>query len=152
MSSTLLAALLDQEKLKKAFTFQHKLCHDLESLIWVVVYAMMIRRRNVLSATDPTQSASFQDVLDGCWGVHSYTRLWANHGTMIMSGCSAMLQLVEGLWFPEPFEAAFFRDAMRVARGQAQDGVAITYEGLCALFEKYIQLGMEAKDSVVIST
>jgi len=25
-----------------AYTFQHRLYHDLESLIWVVVYAMMI--------------------------------------------------------------------------------------------------------------
>ena len=34
------------------FTFQHKSYHDFESLIWVVVYAMMIHHRNTLAATD----------------------------------------------------------------------------------------------------
>jgi hypothetical protein len=157
MSGGLLAALVRQNYCdrvgeKNDITFQHELCHDLEALIWVVVYAMMIRRRNHLAATDPTESAAFQDVLDDCWGLHSYSHIWYNHGAMIGSGCSAMYELVESLWFQEPLEATFFRGAMRLVRGQLQDDEAITYESLCALFEKYIRLGMEAKDSVVIST
>ena len=73
MSSVLLAALVNLESaskraVKNHFPFQHRLCHDLESLIWVVVYAMMVRRRNILAATDPDEYASFQSVLDSCWG------------------------------------------------------------------------------------
>jgi len=156
MSGGLLAALVNQEPLDKTgikndFTFQHRLCHDLESLIWVVVYAMMIRRRNLLATTDPTQSALFQNVLDQCWGVHSYSRLWCSHSVMISTGCSVLYQNVERLWFPEPREAAFFRGSMRLIRGQVQDDEAITYDSLCALLQKHIQLATEANDSIVVS-
>jgi hypothetical protein len=97
MSGSLLAALVDQGTfdnmgIKSDFTFQHRLCHDLESLIWVVVYAMMIRRRNLLAATDPKQSVLFQGVLDRCWGVHSYSHLWDQHGTMMNTGCSVRVE------------------------------------------------------------
>jgi hypothetical protein len=157
MSGGLLAALVDQAPLDKTgikndFTFQHKLCHDLESLIWVIVYAMMIRRRNHLAATDPTRSAAFQGVLDQCWGVHSYSHLWHDHSAMVLSGCSALYRHVERLWFPEPLEAAFFRGAMRLVHRQVLGDEAITYENLCALFQKHVQLATEAKDSIVIST
>jgi hypothetical protein len=154
MSGSLLAALVRQARgnnlgTKLDFTFQHRLRHDLESLIWVVVYAMMIRRRSLLAATDPQQSVLFQGVLDDCWGVHSYRRLWNHHGSMVSTGCSIEYSEVEELWFSEPLEAAFFRGAMRVVRGQAQDGEAITYESLCALLQKYIQLATEARDPTV---
>jgi hypothetical protein len=154
MSGSLLAALVEQKTddnmgTKCDFTFQHWLCHDLESLIWVVVYAMMIRRRNLLAATDPPQSALFQGVLDRCWGVHSYSHLWDHHGIMVFTGCSVRYSEVEKLWFPEPLEAAFFRGAMRLVRGQVQDDEDITYESLCALLQKHIQLATEARDPTV---
>jgi len=157
MSGGLLAALIahrarDRMGRKNDFTFQHRLCHDLESLIWVVIYAMMVRRRTVLAGTDQNQSELFQVVLDDCWGVHSYGHLWNNHMITIGTGCSVHSEIVEELWFPEPLEAEFFRVAMRLVRGQAQDGETITYESLCAILEKYIQLATEAKDSAVRST
>jgi len=156
MSGDLLAALIehrarDRMGLKNDFTFQHRLCHDLESLIWVVIYAMMVRRRKLLADTDQNQSELFQVVLNLCWGVHSYTHLWCNHNNMIGAGCSVRYKTVETLWFTEQLEAAFFRAAMRLVRGQAHDGEAITYESLCALLEKYIQLATEAKDFAVTS-
>jgi hypothetical protein len=154
MSGSLLAALikqaaLDNRGIKRDFTFQHRLRHDLESLIWVVVYAMMIRRRSLLAATDPKEFASFQDILNRCWGVRSYSHLCDHHGIMMNTGCSIELDIVEMLWFPEPFEAAFFRGAMRLVRGQVQDGEAITYESLCALLQKHIQLATDARDPTV---
>jgi hypothetical protein len=156
MSGSLLAALVGQATddnmgIKCDFTFQHRLRHDLESLIWVVVYAMMIRRRSLLAATDPKEFALFQGILDDCWGVHSYRHLWNNHITMMGTGCSVEYSTVERLWFPEPFEAAFFRGAMRLVRGQVQDGEAITYEILCSLLQKHIQLATEARDPTVNS-
>jgi len=71
---------------------------------------------------------------------------------MMSSGCSVQYDDIEVAWFPEPLEAAFFRAAMRLVRGQVQDGEAITYESLCALLEKYISLATEAKGSAVAST
>ena len=153
MSSVLLAALVNLDSTSKkginnAFSFQHRLCHDLESLIWVVVYAIMIRRRNILAAADPDEYRLFQNVLDCCC---SYSHLWNNHSIMMSTGCSVIYQTVETLWFPDPLEAAFFRDAMRLVRGQVQDGDAITYEGLSALLQKHIQHAKEAGDSPVPS-
>jgi hypothetical protein len=61
---------------------------------------------------------------------------------MMVTGCSSPFKLLVSLWFPDPREAAFFRDAMRLIRDQA-DGEPITYEGLCALFRKHINLAKE---------
>ena len=153
MSNDLLSALITVNRggIKNDFTFQHKLCHDFESLLWVVVYAMMIRRRNILASTDSDQSALFQGDLDRCWGGRSYGHIWSSHNNMVSAGCSPRYHNVEGLWFPDPVEAAFFRDAMRLVRGQEQDDKAITYEGVCAVFQKHIQLAKEASDSTVTS-
>ena len=156
MSNDLLSALDDQEPddeqgVNTEFSFQHRLCHDLESLIWVVVYAMMIRRRNALAATDPTQFTRFQAHLGRCWGGHSHAHLWSSHSNVISAGCSVTFRRVERSWFPDPHEAAFFRDAMRLVRGQAQDGIFITYEGLSALLQKHIRLAQDATNSTVTS-
>ena len=153
MSNDLLSALITVNRggIKNDFTFQHKLCNDLESLIWVVIYAMMIRRRNTLAATDSNQSALFQGDLDGCWGGHSYGHLWSSHNNMVSAGCSPRYHNVENLWFPVPVEAAFFRDSMRLVRGQEQDDKLITYDGLCTVFQKYIRLAREANESTVTS-
>jgi hypothetical protein len=71
---------------------------------------------------------------------------------MIGTGCSIDYEDVESLWFPDPLEAAFFRNAMRLVRGQVQDGQAITYESLCVLLKKHIHLATEATGSTVTST
>ena len=70
---------------------------------------------------------------------------------MMSTGCSVIYQTVETLWFPDPLEAAFFRDAMRLVRGQVQDGEAITYVGLSTLFQKHIRLAQEAEHSTPTS-
>jgi hypothetical protein len=112
---------------------------------------MMIRRKNVMMVTDPSRIGSFQKVVDYCWGAHSYRRLWGTHNNMVGTGCSVKNRDVETLWFPDPPEAAFFRDAMRLVRGQAQDDKDITYEDLCALFKEHVRLAEGAKDSTVTS-
>jgi hypothetical protein len=133
------------------FTFQHRLCHDFESLIWVIVYAMMVHHRNTLAATDPGKCEAYKKPLDHCWAVHAYSNLHRSHTYMIGTGCSFSSTSLVKLWFPDPREAAFFRDAMRLLRNQTQDGEPITYEGLCTLFRKHIHLAKEPRDFDVVS-
>jgi hypothetical protein len=148
MAGDLLNALTDQElddngPFKSGFTFQHRLCHDFESLIWVVVYAMMIHHRNTLAATDPGKCQRYKMTLDDCWAVHSYGHLHRYHTFMIAIGCSFNAHKTVSSWFPNPREAAFFCNAMRLLRNQTQDGLPITYDILRELFEKHIQLAKE---------
>ena len=135
---------------KSDFTFQHRICYDFESLIWVVVYAMMIRHRNYLAATDKELLEEYKKELDECWAGHAYSNLYRSHNHMIMVGCTYKAQNVVSSWFPDRREAAFFRDAMRLVRNQA-DGEPITYEGLCSLFEKHIQLAKEPQTLDIVS-
>ena len=61
---------------------------------------------------------------------------------MMSTGCAVDSLTIVRLWFPDPREAAFFREAMRMIRDQG-DGEYITYERLCALFRKHINLAEE---------
>ncbi len=135
---------------KSDSTFHHRLHHDFESLIWVVVYAMMIRHRNSLALTDPEECDEYKEVLDQCWAGHAYSNFLRSRSYMIATGCAAYRQFHLRFWFPDPREAAFFRDAMRLIRNQG-DGEPITYEGLCALFKKHINLSKEPQVLDVVS-
>ena len=128
---------------KSEFTFRHRLCHDFESLIWVVVYAMMIHNKILLASAEPEKCERYKAALNDCWAAHAYSNLLRSHIYMIAIGCNFDSLSIVSVWFPDPREAAFFRDAMRLLRNQTQDGEPITYEGLCALFEKHIQLAKE---------
>jgi hypothetical protein len=155
MSSSLLAALMSMGRprnrsIKSDFTFQHRLCHDFESLIWVIVYAMMIHHRNYLATTDPEMCELYRKDMDECWAGHAHSNLYRSHSFMISIGCSIDTQSVVSSSFPDPREAAFFRDAMRLVRSQ-HDGEPITYEGLCTLFKKHVQLAKEPRASDVVS-
>ena len=133
------------------FTFQHRLCHDFESLIWVVVYAMMIHRRNCLAATDPEKCEVYKKRVDECWAVHAYSNLLRSHFFMISIGSTFNTQSMVSLLFPDRHEAAFFREAMCLLRDQTQDGEPITYERLCTLFGRHIQLAKEPRALDVVS-
>ena len=133
------------------FTFQHQLCHDFESLIWVIVYAMMVRRKSVLAATDSDAHADYKDQLDDYWGAHSHSRLAKCHHALIGTGASLSCIIVEGLLFTDPFEARFFREAMRLVRSQVQDGEPITYKQIQGLFRAHIQKAEQAAVSTLTS-
>jgi hypothetical protein len=122
----------------KDFTFQHKLCHDFESLIWVIVYAMMIRRRNVLVATDSSDYTEYMAELDSFWGVHSHSKLAHCREILVMAGIRPD-GIVEDLLFSGPFEVEFFRAAMRLVFSQILGQEPITYEKMQVLFRTYIQ-------------
>jgi len=69
---------------------------------------------------------------------------------MTATGCYIKSLSTVRSWFPDPREAAFFRDAMYLIRNQG-DGRYITYEGLCSLFKKHINLAKEPQASDVVS-
>ena len=125
------------------FTFQHRLCNDFESLIWVIVYAIMVHHRDYLATADPEVRELYKRCMDDCWAVHAYSNLFRSHNYMLSIGCTPGSRPMVNLWFPNPREAAFFCEAMRLIRDQTQDGEPITYERLCALFRKHIQLAKE---------
>ena len=136
---------------KSNFPFQHQLCDDFESLIWMVVSAMMTHHRNSLATTDPEMYEKYKEITDKCWAAHSYFSLTRCRNHMMATGCSLSAQGIVRVWFPDPREAALFCDVMRLLRNQLLDGELITYEGLCALFKKHIQLAKEPHDLEVVS-
>jgi len=157
MAGDLLIALTNpglrhRHAVKSDFTFRHRLCHDFESLIWVVVYAMMMHHQNNLAQTDPDMCELYKEVLDECWSVQAYSNLRRCHNDLICVGCTFNSQPLVGSWFPDPREAAFFREAMRLLRNQTQDGEPITYERLCNLFKAHIQLSTEPQNCVPVSS
>src|SRR5258706_2248156 len=110
----------------------------------------MIHHRIILASTDPEKCERYKEVLGDCWAAHAYSNLRRCHNDMMTTGCSIDSLTMVRLWFPDPREAAFFRDAMRLTRGQA-DGEFITYESICALFKKHIDLAKEPEAFDVVS-
>ena len=155
MAEDLLGASTYMERRRKGLaksdhTFQHEPCHDFESLIWVVVYAMMIHHNNSLALTDLEGCDEYKRDMDECWGGLGCT-LYPSHIYTIMTGCKARSQYLVELWFPDPREAAFFRDAMRSILDRGSTGEPITYECISTLFKKHVQLAMEPQDFDVVS-
>jgi len=148
MAGDLLSALETHRYYKKRgpenFTFQHRLGHDLESLIWVIIYAMMVQRRNILAATDSKTHTDYKEQLDGFWGAHSYSKLANCHGALVYAGITRTRTLVETLLFSDPLEAEFFRAAMRLVALQSLDGQLMTYEKVQALFRTHVQKAEQA--------
>ena len=149
MSMSLLVALQSRGNAKicgisKDFTFQHKLCHDFESLIWVMVFAMMVRRKGILAATDSNVHAAYKVQLDLFWGAHSYSKLLGCHGISITAASMRPNDIFDDLLFPDVLEAKFFRAAMRLVRDQAFDEEPITYKKMQDLFRTYIQVAEQA--------
>ena len=142
MSSDLLMAL-ESMKFRKVgptasdFDFQHRLCHDFESLIWVAVYAMMIHQRNIFAATDSEMFKFYKEELDHCWAAHAYRNIHMSHDHMMVIGSTASRRSTVSSWFPDPREAAFFRDAMKLIHEQGNEDY-ITYERICKLFRDHI--------------
>lgn len=133
------------------FTFKHKLCHDLESLIWVIVYAMMIRRKSILAATDSIVHAPYKEQLDDFWGVHSHSKIANNHEALVGVGTRPSRTIVEDLLFSDPLEAEFFRAAMRILRSQDDGEAPITYEKIQDLFRTHIQKAKQANLPPLVS-
>ena len=99
----------------------------------------MIRRRNVLAATDSIVYAAYKEQLDDFWGVHSHSKLANNHEILISIGSRPSRTIVEDLFFADPLEAEFFRAAMLLLRSQGDGEAPITYEKVQNLLRSYVQ-------------
>ncbi len=135
------------------FTFQHRLHHDFESLIWVIVYAMTVHHRNTLATTDLEACEFYKGELDNLWAVHSYRHVATSHNDMLMQGASPD-SLDTGPvndWLPDPLEAAFFRDAMLMITKHQLFDQQITYASIYKLFNDHIQLAKERQHQPVAS-
>ena len=132
------------------FDFQHRLCHDFESLIWVAVYAMMVHQRNIFAATDSGMFKLFKGELDDCWAAHAYKNILISHDHMMVTGSTTSRRSKASLWFPDPREAAFFRDAMKLIHDQGNEEY-ITYERICKLFRDHIDPAMKLQASDFVS-
>ena len=147
MSCDMLTALAEMEldidgPTTSDFTFHHGLRYDLESLIWVVIYAMMIHRRITLASTNPEKCERYKKVLDLCWAGHTYSNVLRSHTYMMSIGCFVKSLPTVSSWFPDRQEAAFFRGAMHLIRDQG-DGDYITYERICTLFREHMDPAKE---------
>ena len=156
MSLNLLFALESHKNAKKRgrptdFTFQHKLCHDFESLILVIVYAMLIRNKNRLVTTDSSAHTDYKVLLDDFWGVHSYTKLANYRLALIGAGTIRARTIAEDTLFSDPLEAEFFRAAMRLLRSQGDDEAPVTYGKMRGLFRNYIQKAKQANILPLVS-
>ena len=156
MSLNLLFALESHKNAKKRgrptdFTFQHKLCHDFESLILVIVYAMLIRNKNRLVTTDSSAHTDYKVLLDDFWGVHSYTKLANYRLALIGAGTIRARTIAEDALLSDPLEAEFFRAAMRILRSQNDGEELITYEKMQGLFRTYIQKARQATVSTLVT-
>jgi len=111
----------------------------------------MIRRKNVLATTDSDVHATYKAQLDDFWGVHSHSRLVNCHAALVDAGASRARTIVEEVLFTDPFEADFFRAAMRMVRSQTQDEDPITYEKIQCLFRNHVQKVEQATVSTLTS-
>ena len=155
MSSSLLAALKTMKyrivgPTASDFDFQHRLCYDFESLIWVTVYAMMIHQRNIFAATDSEMFELYKEELDDCWAAHAYKNIFISHNHMVTMGCTTHSGTIVSFLFPNPRETAFFCAAMRLIRDQG-DGDYITYERICKLFRDHIDLDKKPQAFDIVS-
>ena len=93
----------------------------------------------------------YKEELDQCWAAHAYSSLLISHNHMIMTGSDLDQPASASWWFPDPREAAFFCEAMHMILRIQTERVPITYEGLCALFRKHINLANEPQTVDVVS-
>ena len=80
--------------------------HDLESFLWVLVYAMMIHRYN--SLTRDTDRAEYKETLDSYFGHGSATIILDKRIAVVYSAQARVGEDRVSRWFPDPHERRFF--------------------------------------------
>lgn len=88
---------------------------DLESIIWVLTYAFMLRHQESLQ--ELRKAHYKRDVVDQFHGSLSYSELAKERNIMVSHGSNAFADEPEK-WFPDPTECRWFRRAMTLVEGQ----------------------------------
>ena len=114
---------------------------DLESMIWVLTYAIMLRHLEGLQG--PKKAQYKRDVVDAFYGSLSYSGLAKERVFMVFHGSNDLGDDPER-WIPDPAERKWFRRAMTLVAGGLMSPVdgsikkAITFDAFDALCDEFI--------------
>jgi hypothetical protein len=113
---------------------------DLESMIWVLTYAIMIHHQESLQRSEKADYK--RNIVDTAYGSLSYSGLAKERTSMVIYGINPLVDKPEE-WIPEPTQCKWFRRAMRLVAGQilpSLDGSinVITFDAFDALCDEFI--------------
>ena len=113
---------------------------DLESMIWVLTYAIMLRYQEGLQGFKKAQYKL--DVVDEFYGSLSYSGLAKERRLMAYEGYNSFSESPEA-WIPDSAQRKWFRRAMTLVAGQLIPSVdggikAITFDAFDALCDEFI--------------
>ena len=112
---------------------------DLESTIWVLIYAIMLHHHRSLRGSD---KAWYQrHVIDKFYGSLSYSGLAEKRDTLIGRGTNFRAYGPEE-WIPDPTQRQWFRRAMALVEGQNKlsfggSTKSITFDAFDALCDEF---------------
>ena len=114
--------------------------YDLESMIWVLTYAIFLHTQEALPTSERANYK--KDVLDAYFGTASYKRLVVLRRSMFAAGTSLDAEDVP-YWLPDGNERHWFQRAMRLVSRQYQfddDGKiqVITFDRMEKLCDDFI--------------
>jgi len=113
---------------------------DLESMIWVLTYAIMLHHQESLQGSE--KADYMRNVVDKFYGSLSYDGLSVQRDFMESRGTNPLAKSPEE-WIPDPTQRQWFRQAMTLVAGQHRpsfDGSprAITFGAFDALCDEFI--------------
>ena len=114
---------------------------DLESVIWVLTYAIMLHHQETLRRLDKADYK--RDVVDQLYGGLSYSGLSKERKLMVFEGSNSLANGADE-WIPDPTQCKWFRRAMVLVEGQIKpsphDGRTkdITFDTFDALCDEFI--------------
>jgi len=113
---------------------------DLESMIWVLTYAIMLRYQESLQGLKKVHYK--RDVVDQLYGSLSYSGLANMRDLMVFRGCNHLAYEPEE-WVPDATQCKWFRRAMALVAGQValSSGGSIkpiTFDVFDALCDEFI--------------
>ena len=106
---------------------------DLESMIWVLIYAIMLHHHASLQGSDKTDYK--RDVIDNFYGSLSYSGLAEKREFMIARG-TKLRAYGPDEWIPDPAQREWFRHALALVEGQSAK--PITFDAFDALCDGFI--------------
>ena len=113
---------------------------DLESMIWVLTYAVMLHHQVSLQGADKADYK--RDVVDAFYGGLSYSGLTEKRDLMVFRGTNRRSDQPEE-WIPDMTQCKWFRHAMTLVSGQvgaSPNGSIepITFDAFDALCDEFI--------------
>ena len=108
---------------------------DLESMIWVLTYAIMLHHQASLQGQ--ARANYKHGVVDNFYGSLSYVGLAEKRNTMV-SYSTNLLDDDPEEWIPDPVQCKWFRRAMTLVEGQMKGIKPITFDTFDELCDDFI--------------